>query len=56
MSEGTSKHYLHVDKIKPPNVEGETMCIVRWQIQTPHGLIDAYNREALDAAREGRQS
>ena len=34
--------------IKPPNTEGETMCIVRWMAETPNGWVGAYDRAALE--------
>ena len=34
--------------VQPPNVEGETMCVVRWMAETPHGWVGSYDKAALD--------
>lgn len=35
---------------KPPNAEGQTMCIVRWMVVIPgHGWLGAFDRTAFDA-------
>jgi hypothetical protein len=34
--------------IHPPNDSGNTMCIVRWMVDTPHGWIGSWDRAALD--------
>lgn len=35
---------------KRPNESGETMCVVRWQVEMPGGLwIGAWDREAFEA-------
>ncbi len=41
------------------NDTGETMCIVRWQIETPAGWVGAYDKAALEyllaaRAKEGK--
>ncbi len=36
-------------EIRAPNAEGSTMCIVRWQVETPHGWIGAWDRAALES-------
>jgi len=35
-------------EIRPPNDVGSTMCIVRWETETPHGWIGAWDRKALE--------
>ena len=34
--------------VRPPNVEGETQCIVRWMAETPHGWVGSYDKAALE--------
>ena len=34
--------------VQPPNVEGETMCVVRWMAETPHGWVGSYDKAALE--------
>lgn len=36
-------------KIHKPNDEGSTMCVVRWQVETPNGWIGAWDYAALDS-------
>ena len=33
---------------QPPNIEGETMCVVRWMAETPRGGVGSYDRAALE--------
>jgi hypothetical protein len=35
-------------EIHPPNGSGETMCVVRWMAETPHGWVGSFDREALE--------
>jgi hypothetical protein len=35
-------------QIVAPNEAGETMCVVRWQIETPVGWVGAYDQAALE--------
>ena len=32
-----------------PNESGETLCIVRWMVETPNGWVGAYDKVALEA-------
>ena len=32
-----------------PNESGETLCVVRWMVETPNGWVGAYNKGALEA-------
>lgn len=32
---------------KPPNAEGQTLCTVRWMLETPGGWLGAWDREAF---------
>lgn len=34
-------------KIDRPNDSGSTMCVVRYQVETPFGWVGAWDREAL---------
>ena len=34
---------------KPPNIEGQTLCHVRWIVKTPGGWLGAWDREAFEA-------
>ena len=34
---------------KPPNIEGETICHVRWMVETSAGWLGAWDRRAFDA-------
>lgn len=34
--------------IEPPNEFGSENCIVNWHVETPHGWVGAWNKEALE--------
>lgn len=34
---------------KPPNAEGQTMCVVRWMVETPGGWVGAWDKGAFSA-------
>lgn len=41
-----------VGRLQPERVNstsGDTLCTVRWMVETPAGWLGAYNREAFDA-------
>ena len=35
-------------EIRAPNDHGSTMSIVRWQVETPHGWVGAWDKSALE--------
>jgi hypothetical protein len=35
----------------PPNADGQTMCHVRWMVETPGGWLGSWDRGAFDAYR-----
>ena len=35
-------------QITAPNEEGATMCVVRWQVETPAGWVGSWDRDALE--------
>lgn len=46
-------------QIVAPNEAGDTMCVVRWQIETPAGWVGSYDKAALEyllaaRAKEGK--
>ena len=36
------------DSIYPPNDSGSTQCIVKWMVDTPHGWVGAWNKNAIE--------
>ena len=39
---------MELPEPKRPNESGETLGLVRWQIETPNGWIGAWDKQALD--------